>query len=227
MIGEGQRIVTLRSNVEVLDTDLTEVKVIAPCGVGDARGRFFEIWNARTFAAIGIAESFVQDNHVVNPARWTLRGLHYQLPPAAQGKLVRVTRGAIFDVAVDIRRGSPRFGRHVGLVLSAENWHQLWVPAGFAHGYCTLEEDTEVQYKVTDYYSPAHERGIAWNDPELLIAWPVPAEAAIVSERDRRWPRLAAQPDLFEYTRPLSSPGPGPRLDPGDRGIAEEGRVAG
>jgi dTDP-4-dehydrorhamnose 3,5-epimerase len=185
--------------VQALATDLLEVKVITPRGAGDERGQFFETWNAREFAAVGINENFVQDNHIVNPSKGTVRGLHYQLPPTAQGKLVRVSRGAIFDVAVDIRRGSPEFGRHVGVVLSAENWRQLWVPAGFAHGYCTLEDDTEVQYKVTDYYSPAHERGIAWNDPQLQIAWPVIAEAVIISDRDRQLPRLAAQPDLFEY----------------------------
>jgi dTDP-4-dehydrorhamnose 3,5-epimerase len=112
---------------------------------------------------------------------------------------VRVTRGAIFDVAVDIRRGSTMFGRHAGAVLSADNWHQLWVPVGFAHGYCTLEDDTEVQYKVTDYYSPSHERGIDWNDPALMIQWPVPAITATLAERDRKWPRLSAQSDLFEY----------------------------
>jgi dTDP-4-dehydrorhamnose 3,5-epimerase len=120
------------------------------------------------------------------------------MPPAVQGKL-RVTRGAIFDVAVDIRRGSPTFGHHADAVLSAGNRHQLWLPAGFAHGYCTLEDDTKVKYMVTDYYRPSHERGIAWNDPELTIAWPVAAKTAIVSERDHRLPHLAEQPDLFEY----------------------------
>ena len=140
----------------------------------------------------------MQDNHIRSPRRGTLRGLHYQLPPAAQGKLIRVTRGAIFDVAVDIRRGSPTFGQHAAVVLSADNWHQLWIPAGFAHGYCTLEDDTEVQYKVTDFYSPAHERGIAWDDPSLAIAWPVDIEA-MLSERDRMLPHLAAQPDIFAY----------------------------
>lgn len=107
--------------------------------------------------------------------------------------------GAIFDIAVDLRRGSPTFGRHARAWLSAENWHQLWVPPGFAHGYCTIEDNTEVQYKVTDYYSPAHERGIAWDDPELMIDWPVATETAFVSQRDRQLPRLIDQPDLFEY----------------------------
>jgi dTDP-4-dehydrorhamnose 3,5-epimerase len=175
------------------------VKIVVPRLVRDTRGFFSEIWNARDFSLVGIDAAFVQDNHVCSPLKGTLRGLHFQLPPTAQGKLMRVSRGAIFDVAVDIRRGSPTFGHHVGAVLSADNWRQLWVPAGFAHGYCTLEDDTEVQYKVTDYYSLPHERGIAWSDPELMITWPVAAEAAIVSERDRQLPRLAEQPDLSEY----------------------------
>jgi dTDP-4-dehydrorhamnose 3,5-epimerase len=187
------------SNMQVLDTALREVKIIVPRRVGDTRGLFSEVWNARDFSSVGIDPDFIQDNHVRSPLRGTLRGLHFQLPPAAQGKLMRVSRGAIFDVAVDIRRGSPTFGRYADAVLSADNWRQLWVPTGFAHGYCTLEDDTEVQYKVTDYYSPPHERGIAWSDPELLITWPVTAETAIVSERDRQLPRLAEQPDLFEY----------------------------
>jgi dTDP-4-dehydrorhamnose 3,5-epimerase len=185
--------------MKVIDTALVEVKIVLPRRIGDARGFFSEVWNARDFSSIGIHTAFVQDNHVRSPDRGTLRGLHYQMPPEAQGKLVRVTRGAIFDVAVDIRRGSPTFGHHANAVLSADNWNQLWVPAGFAHGYCTLEDDTEVQYKVTVHYSPPHERGIAWSDPKLMIDWPVTAETAIVSERDRRLPRLAEQPDLFEY----------------------------
>jgi dTDP-4-dehydrorhamnose 3,5-epimerase len=186
--------------MRILATTLPEVKIVVPERVGDSRGFFSEVWNERDFAAAGVNAVFVQDNHVRSPLTGTLRGLHYQMPPAAQGKLVRVTRGAIFDVAVDIRRGSSTFGHHAGAVLSAENWHQLWVPAGFAHGYCTLEDDTEVQYKVTDYYSPPHERGIVWNDPELMIAWPV-AAATATAERDRQWPRLAAQLDLFEYNQ--------------------------
>jgi dTDP-4-dehydrorhamnose 3,5-epimerase len=184
--------------MEVLDATLPEVKIVMPRRIGDARGFFSEVWNARDLSSAGIAAAFVQDNHVRSPVRGTLRGLHYQVPPVAQGKLVRVTRGAIFDVAVDIRRGSPTFGRHAGVVLSADNWQQLWVPVGFAHGYCTLDDDTEVQYKVTDYYSPSHERGIAWNDPGLMIAWPFSVSIATLAERDRKWPRLAEQPDLFE-----------------------------
>ncbi len=182
-----------------METALPEVKVVMPRRIGDERSFFSEVWNAREFASIGIAADFVQDNHVRNSHKGTLRGLHFQVPPAAQGKLVRVTRGAIFDVAVDIRRGSPRFGRHAAAVLTADNWYQLWIPPGFAHGYCTLEADTEVQYKTTDFYSPAHDRGIVWFDPVLMITWPVTIETALVSERDRALPRLAEQTHLFEY----------------------------
>lgn len=126
-----------------------------------------------------------------------MRGLHFQKPPHAQGKLVRVARGAIFDVAVDIRRGSPTYGRHVTAVLSAENWAQLWVPAGFAHGFCTLEPDTEVLYKVTDYYTPECDCGLRWNDPELGIEWPVKRDEAIVSDKDRSHPALADLEPVF------------------------------
>jgi dTDP-4-dehydrorhamnose 3,5-epimerase len=185
--------------MQIFDTSLPEVKIVAPKRIGDARGFFSEVWNVRDFAEAGIMASFVQDNHIRNPLKGTLRGMHYQLAPATQGKLLRVTRGSIFDVAVDIRRGSPTFGLHAAAVLSADNWQQLWVPAGFAHGYCTLEDDTEVQYKVTGYYSPAHDRGIAWNDPALRINWPVMEDSVLLSERDRKHPRLADQPDLFEY----------------------------
>ena len=185
--------------MNLMDTALPEIKVVMPRRIGDARGFFSEVWNARDFAAVGIDTNFVQDNHVRNPSKGTLRGLHYQMPPAAQGKLGRVTRGAIFDVAVDVRRGSPTFGRHATAVLTADNWYQLWIPEGFAHGYCTLEDDTEVQYKTTEFYSPAHDRGVAWYDPALMITWPVTIETAIVSERDRALPRLCEQAELFEY----------------------------
>jgi dTDP-4-dehydrorhamnose 3,5-epimerase len=186
--------------MQTMETALPEIKVVMPRRIGDTRGFFSEVWNSRDFASAGIDAAFVQDNHVRNPLKGTLRGLHYQVPPAAQGKLVRVTRGAIFDVAVDIRQDSPRFGRHAAAVLTADNWYQLWIPPGFAHGYCTLEDDTEVQYKTTDFYSPAHDRGITWSDPMLMITWPVTVETAIVSDRDRALPRLVEQSDLFEYS---------------------------
>ena len=182
-----------------LDTPLPEVKIVIPERIGDQRGFFSEVWNARDFESMDVRAVFVQDNHVRNPRKGTVRGLHYQIKPMAQGKLLRVTRGAIFDVAVDIRRGSPTYGQHADAVLSADNWYQLWVPAGFAHGYCTLDDDTEVQYKVTDFYSPAHDRGIAWDDPDVKINWPVTAETAVLSDRDRKLPRLSDQADLFEY----------------------------
>jgi dTDP-4-dehydrorhamnose 3,5-epimerase len=185
--------------MQVVATSLSEVVIVVPTRIGDQRGFFSEVWNARDFASIGVDAVFVQDNHVLNPLKGTLRGLHYQIPPTAQGKLLRVLRGAIFDVAVDIRHGSPTFGRHADTILTADNWYQVWVPPGFAHGYCTLEDNTEVHYKVTDFYSPKHERGVCWNDPALMIQWPVTGEAAIVSDRDRQLPRLAEQPELFEF----------------------------
>jgi dTDP-4-dehydrorhamnose 3,5-epimerase len=185
--------------MKVLATPLPEVRILVPRRFDDSRGFFSEVWNARELAGAGIAADFVQDNHAGNRRIGTLRGLHYQLPPRAQGKLLRVTRGAVFDVAVDVRRGSPTFGHHVAALLTAENWQQLWIPPGFAHGYCTLADDTEVLYKTTGYYSPPHERGITWDDPALSIRWPFAAGSVIVTERDRNLPRLADQPDLFEY----------------------------
>jgi dTDP-4-dehydrorhamnose 3,5-epimerase len=147
----------------------------------------------------GIDVRFVQENHALSRIKGTIRGLHFQIGPAAQGKLVRCVRGSIFDVAVDIRRGSPTFGRHVSLILSTENWKQPYVPIGFAHGYCTLEPETEVTYKVTAYYDPASERGLAWDDPEIGIAWPVDGEKAVLVSRDRLHPRLSELSDVFTY----------------------------
>ena len=158
---------------------------------GDARGVFAETYSRRDFAALGIVEEFVQDNCSVSTHVGTVRGLHFQLRPRAQAKLVRVLRGRVMDVAVDLRPGSPTHGRHIAAELSAQNALMLYVPVGFAHGFVTREPDTEVAYKVSDTYAPEADRGIAWDDPALGIAWGVDPAAAILSDKDRRLPRLA------------------------------------
>src|SRR5580704_16802094 len=164
------------------------VLVITPARFADARGFFSESYSRAVFQQIGVPCEFVQDNHSLSRQRGTVRGLHFQLAPFAQAKLVRVVRGSIYDVVVDIRRDSPTFGRHIGVDLSAENGRQLFVPAGFAHGFCTLEPDTEVLYKVDVTYSRDHERGVRWNDPVLGIAWPVTERGAVINDRDRQLP---------------------------------------
>ena len=182
----------------VEDTAIPDVKIITPKKFGDRRGFFSETYNRRAAAEAGIHLEFVQDNHSLSADVGTIRGLHFQSAPFAQDKLVRAPRGRILDVAVDLRRSSPTFGRHVAVELSAENWRQLLVPIGFAHGFCTLEPDTEVFYKVTNYYSPAHDHGLAFDDPALGIAWPIDAAKAILSDKDRRLPRLADCPLYFD-----------------------------
>ena len=158
---------------------IPEVILFEPKVFGDARGFFLESFNQKVFdAATGGQHEFVQDNHS-RSSKGVLRGLHYQLPPHAQGKLVRVVQGAVFDVAVDVRRSSPTFGQWVGAELSAENHQQLWVPPGFAHGFVVLTDTADFLYKTTNYYAPAHERSIAWNDPQLAIDWPVSAEPSL------------------------------------------------
>lgn len=184
--------------LEVTPTAIPDVKIITPRKFGDDRGFFSETFSQKAFAEAGLNLVFVQDNHAMSAAKGVVRGLHYQIPPHAQDKLVRVTRGAILDVAVDIRRGSPTFGRHVAVVISAAAWNQILVPVGFAHGYCTLEPNTEVIYKVTQFYRPDHERGIRWNDSALGIEWPVSEAEAILNERDRNNPLLAQAAYLFE-----------------------------
>lgn len=163
----------------------------------DPRGVFAETYSRRDFAALGIAEEFVQDNHSVSTEAGTLRGLHFQLPPRAQAKLVRVLRGRVMDVVVDLRPGSPTHGSHVTAELSAENALMLYVPIGFAHGFVTREPNCEVAYKVSDTYAPECDRGLAWDDPALGIAWGVAPAAAILSDKDRRWPRLAELGAVF------------------------------
>ena len=154
-------------------TALPDVVLISPKVFGDDRGYFFESWQQRTFASAGLDVKFVQDNHS-RSTRHTLRGLHYQVD-RTQGKLVRVTRGAVFDVAVDIRRASPTFGRSVGVVLSEDNHQMLWVPPGFAHGFLVLSESADFMYRCTEFWMPSCERAILWNDPDLNVAWPLPA----------------------------------------------------
>ena len=175
--------------------------LLTPRVFGDGRGFFFESWNQQAFNAAAGDTAFVQDNHS-RSSRGVLRGLHYQLPPHPQGKLVRCVLGEIFDVAVDIRRSSPSFGQWVGAVLSADNKQQLWVPAGFAHGFLTLSEQAEVLYKTTDFWSRECERAIRWDDPALAIAWPLEALAGALpqlSEKDGAAPLLAelVPADLF------------------------------
>lgn len=183
--------------IEVRKLGLGDVLEILVGRHEDERGFVSETYNAAEFARVGIDPSFIQENHSYSAARGTLRGLHYQLPPTAQAKLVRVTRGAVFDVAVDIRRSSRAFGRWVGVGLSAKAWNQVYIPAGFAHGFVTLEDDTEVMYKVSANYSPEHERSIRFDDPEIGIDWPLPAAEVRLSPRDRSAPRLS-EAEIFD-----------------------------
>lgn len=169
--------------MKAIATALDGVLILEPQVFEDARGCFFESWNARSFAELtGVDMAFVQDNHSVSH-RGVLRGLHYQLPPMAQGKLLRVVQGALFDVVVDLRRHAPSFGQWLGVELSAANQRQLWIPPGFAHGFLSLADATISLYKTTAYYSPAHERCIRWDDPQLAIAWPLDG-APLLSPRD-------------------------------------------
>lgn len=187
--------------MQIQKLDIPDALLVTSDKHGDVRGFFSETYRADILRSFGIDAFFVQDNHVYSAQRGVLRGLHFQLPPHAQGKLVRCARGSILDVGVDIRIGSPTFGRHVAVELSAANWRQLWVPPGFAHGYVTLEPDCEVVYKVTDYYSPECDSGIAWDDPGLGIDWRLSAAEIILSGKDRRQPLLAdAKPAFFWQT---------------------------
>ena len=170
---------------------IADVKVLIPRKFGDQRGFFSEVYSRRALLEAGIDIDFVQDNHSSSARRGTVRGLHFQTPPRAQAKLVRAARGSAFDVAVDLRRGSPTYGRHVSVVLSADAWNQILIPAGFAHGFMTLAPDTEIVYKVSDYHAPEHDRGLRWNDAGLGIRWPLPEREAVLSEKDRGHPGFA------------------------------------
>jgi dTDP-4-dehydrorhamnose 3,5-epimerase len=183
--------------VKVEALRIPDVKLITPQRFIDPRGFFSETWNQVRFADAGIPGPFIQDNHAVSTEAGVLRGLHCQIGPNAQGKLIRCARGAIYDVAVDVRQGSPTYGKHVGVEISASNWTQIWVPVGFLHAYCTLTAETEVIYKVTGAYDKPAERGVIWNDPDLNIDWPISPDKVILSEKDKLLPRLRDLPALF------------------------------
>lgn len=187
--------------MEVIATDIPDVKIMVPKKHGDHRGFFSETYNQQRLADAGITETFVQDNHSLSAKPGIVRGLHFQSPPHAQAKLIRVLKGKVLDVAVDIRHGSPTFGKHVAIELSEENWRQLYVPRGFAHGFVTLTADVEVFYKVTGFYAPDHDAGIAWDDPALGIDWRVSPDDAVLSDKDLKHPTLAESPKYFDYNR--------------------------
>ena len=174
---------------------------LTPAKFSDDRGFFSEVYNKATLADLGFDLNFVQDNQSLSRTVGTVRGLHFQSNPFAQAKLIRVLRGAIFDVAVDLRHGSPTYGQHVSTVIRADDWTQILVPSGFAHGFCTLEPDTDVLYKVDAPYSPKHDYGLLWCDPALSIAWPVEPAAAVVSDKDKKLPRLSELASYFSYSQ--------------------------
>jgi dTDP-4-dehydrorhamnose 3,5-epimerase len=189
----GAQVVETRraGNVEARSLAIAGPLLLTVRRFADPRGVFTETYSRRDFAAVGIGEEFVQDNQSLSVHPGTVRGLHFQVPPAPQAKLVRVLRGRILDVAVDLRPGSPSFGRHVAVELSAANGLMLYIPVGFAHGFATREADTEVAYKASGLYAPDCDRGLAWDDPALGIDWQVEPASAVLSDKDRRWPRLA------------------------------------
>lgn len=180
-------------------SEMAGLLLLEPRKIGDTRGFFSETYSRRRLAEAGFDLEFVQDNQSLSVEVGVVRGLHYQSPPFAQDKLVRVTRGAILDVVVDLRRGSPSFGDHACVELSAANWRQILIPKGFAHGFATLEPESELLYKVTDYYAPEHDHGLLWSDPALGIDWPVAPGAALLSEKDRAQPKLAEIESPFVF----------------------------
>jgi dTDP-4-dehydrorhamnose 3,5-epimerase len=198
--------------MDIIDTNLQGVKVITPKRFGDARGFFAEVYNRRHLAEHGIDLDFVQDNVSLSRSPGTLRGLHFQTPPFAQAKLVSVLHGAVLDVAVDLRRGSPTLGRHVAARLSAAAGNMLFVPVGFAHGFLTLEPDTLFTYKVSNYYAPEHDRGIRWDDPRLAIDWGIAPDQVTLSDKDRRLPAFNPAAPYF-----ADDPSADGELSPGAR----------
>jgi dTDP-4-dehydrorhamnose 3,5-epimerase len=187
--------------MDVKSLTLPGLILLKPRRFADSRGYFFESYNEKTFHAAGIAAKFVQDNQSFSASKGTIRGLHFQLPPAPQAKLVRVLQGSVYDVAVDLRVGSPTYGRCDGATLTAEGGEQIFVPRGLAHGFCTLEPDTVVAYKVDEFYAPASDSGLIWNDPALAIDWPVAADA-VLSDKDHKLGRFADFKSPFRYEGP-------------------------
>ena len=185
--------------IELEETAIPDVKVLRPKRFGDSRGYFSETYNKQALAKAGIDFDAIQDNESLSAAAGTIRGLHFQKPDAAQAKLVRVLSGSIFDVAVDLRRGSPSYGQHVGVTLTADDWTQILIPKGFAHGFCTLTPDTRVFYKVDAYYSQALDAGLIWNDADLAIDWQVSPDKVTLSEKDGRLPRFSDFDSPFVY----------------------------
>lgn len=183
--------------MEYRSFDLDGILEIVPRKIGDERGYFAETFRLNEFEARSSSVRFVQENQSLSVRPGTIRGIHFQSQPAAQGKLVRCIAGRLFDVAVDLRRASPTYGRWLSRILSPDDLNQLWVPVGFGHGFCTLEPNTVISYRVTDYYSPEHDHGLAWNDPDVAIAWPEIADASTLSERDRHHSSLAELPVYF------------------------------
>ncbi len=186
--------------MEIQSFAIADVKMLVPRHIGDDRGYFAETFRADLFSEQCGDHVFVQDNESLSAKVGTIRGLHFQSDPHAQGKLVRCTAGALFDVAVDIRRGSPTYGTWVGETLTPSNGRQLWIPRGFAHGFCTLEPDTVIAYKVTDYYSADCDKGLMWDDPDIGVAWPDIANPDTLSSKDRNQPRLAAIQTYFSQS---------------------------
>jgi dTDP-4-dehydrorhamnose 3,5-epimerase len=184
--------------MDIRPTALSDVWLIVPTRNHDPRGYLSEVYRRSDLEAAGLSLDFVQENHLMSERSGTIRGLHFQTPPDAQDKLVRVVRGRVFDVALDLRRSSTFFGRHVAVELSADDGHQLLIPKGFAHGFCTLEPHSEVVYKATAYYSPERSRGVLWSDPSLGIKWPVDETSAVMSDADRVRPRLCDLPAFFD-----------------------------
>lgn len=187
------------TKLKVLDTNLCDVKIIEPDVFGDKRGFFTESYNSDKLRTFGINHVFLQDNHSLSREAGVLRGLHYQLAPKAQTKLIRCTSGVLYDVLVDMRVGSPTYSKWEGYILSEYNHRQLLIPKGFAHGFCTLSENVNVQYKVDEYYSPEHDRGISFDDGELKIVWPMPMSSFILSDKDKKHPSFKDAENNFVW----------------------------